>query len=128
MRQIRCAVLTARRKQPAENARVWHRPPITIVVTPDGAGRVTAVVTGDVDIVTAPHLEATLRDAIRDYRPRSLIIDIGGVAFLDAAGLTALISAYTSAGQVDIRLLNARPLVTRVLAVTGLLEFLRVPA
>jgi anti-anti-sigma factor len=107
---------------------VWHRPPIVIVVTPDGPGRVIAVVTGDVDIVTAAHLEATLRAAIRDHRPRSLVIDIGGVAFLDAAGLTALVRTYTSAGPVDIRLLNARSLVIRVLTVTGLLEFLRVPA
>jgi anti-anti-sigma factor len=99
-----------------------------IVVAPGVADRVTVVVTGDIDMIAAPHLEATLGAAIRDHRPRSLDIDFGGVAFLDAAGLTALIRIYTSAGQVDIRLLNAQPLVTRVLTVTGLLEFLRVPA
>jgi anti-sigma B factor antagonist len=99
-----------------------------IAVTPAGPGRVTAVVTGDIDIVTAPHVQATLRDAIGDHRSRSLTIDIAGVAFLDAAGMTALIRTYRHAGTVDIRLINARPAVVRVLAIAGLLKFLRVSA
>jgi anti-anti-sigma factor len=50
------------------------------------------------------------------------------VAFLDAAGMTALIRTYRHAGEVEIRLVNARPIVARVLAIAGLLEVLRVSA
>ena len=125
MRENRCAVMTHRQKRPARNARVWHRAPIVIAVAPAGPGRVTAAVTGDIDIRTAPHLEATLRDAIEDYRPHSLAIDIARVAFLDAAGMTALIRTYRDADHVDIRLTNARPIVVRVVAIAGLLEFLQ---
>ena len=97
---------------------------MVIAVAPAGSGRVIVVVTGDIDLVTAPHLEATLHDAIGDHRPQSLTIDVGGVAFLDAAGMTALIRTYAHAGRVDIRLTNAQPMVRRVLAVAGLVEFL----
>jgi anti-anti-sigma factor len=105
---------------------VRHRVPIVIDVSRAGPGRVAAVVFGDIDIVTAPHLEAALRAAIADHRPRSLTVDLGGVAFIDAAGLTALVRTRVGADHVDIRLTNARPAVARVLAITGLLDFLRV--
>jgi anti-anti-sigma factor len=106
---------------------VWHRAPIVIAVTATGPGLVTAVVTGDIDIVTAPHLQATLHDAIGDHRPRFLVIDLGGVGFLDAAGMTALIRTYRHAGHVGISLANAQPLVVRILTIAGLAEFLRLP-
>jgi anti-anti-sigma factor len=128
MRNNRCAVRTHRRRRPARSARAWHLAPIVIAVAPAGPGRVVAVVTGEVDIVTAPHLEATLHDAIGDHRPQSLTIDISGVPFLDAAGMTALIRTYSHAGHVDFRLTNAQPMVVRVLAIAGLLEFLHLSA
>jgi anti-anti-sigma factor len=115
-------------KRSSRNARFRQRAPILIAVTRAGPGRVTAAVTGDIDLATASHLETTLRDTIAGYRPRSLTVDIGGVAFLDAAGLTAFIRTYAYAAQVDISLTNAQPMVVRVLAITGLLEALRVSA
>lgn len=103
---------------------MWHRAPIAIAVFPTGPGRLTAAVAGDIDIATAPHLEMTLHEAIGAHRPQSLIIDIGAVPFLDAAGMTALIRTYRFADQVDITLTNARPLVIRVLTIAGLRQFL----
>ena len=128
MRENQRPVMTGRPTGSARNERFRHRAPILIAVARTGPGRVTAAVTGEIDLATAPHLEATLRDAIAGYRPRSLVVDIGGVAFLDAAGVTALIRTYAYAARVDISLTNAQPIVVRVLAITGLLDALRVSA
>jgi anti-anti-sigma factor len=128
VRENHCAVMPHRQKRSARNARLWHRAPIVIAVVPAGPGRLTAVVTGDIDILTAPHLEATLQDAIDDHRPQTLTIDLAGVTFLDAAGMTALIRTYGHADHVDISLTNARPMVVRVLGIAGLVNFLHLSA
>lgn len=54
------------------------------------AARVT--VTGDVDLVTAPLMQGMLVAAVQDGR--HVIVDLSGVTFMDAQGLTALVTAY----------------------------------
>jgi anti-sigma B factor antagonist len=56
------------------------------------------VVSGDVDMVTAPRFEAALLSLVRES-PESLVVDLSGVAFFASAGLTALVAAYQQAGD-----------------------------
>jgi anti-anti-sigma factor len=96
-----------------------------IAVAPAGPGGVIATVTGDIDMHTARHLEAALHEALDTYRPHTLTIDMAGVAFLDAAGVTALIRTHEHEHHADIVLTNAQPIVARVFAIVGLMELPR---
>lgn len=103
-------------------------PPLAIAVTPVVHGTVTIAVTGEIDMLTAPQLWAALTGTMDAYQPRSLIVDMAGVPFLDAAGMTALVRAYHHANRVgvDLGLINARRLVFRLLRAVDLVQLLHV--
>ncbi len=102
--------------------------PLTIDVVPLDAAAVGVAIVGDVDACTADLLRIRLQDVVDAERPRSVVIDCAGVAFLDAAGITALIRAREHADRqrVDMRLLNTGRMVTRILTLAGLIEALQV--
>ena len=53
----------------------------------------------------------------------SLLVDLGGVSFLDSEALAGLIEGFQKARQTTpVRMVNAHGIVRRVLAVTGTLE------
>ena len=64
-----------------------------------------AEVSGDVDIATAPQLCETLLLAVQRYGP-SISVDLQGVAFLDCAGVNALLATARKArldgGRVQV--------------------------
>ncbi len=47
-------------------------------------------VSGEVDLATAPELDSTVRNEIRRRRPRSVVLDLSGVAFLGVHGTAVL--------------------------------------
>ena len=53
----------------------------------------TVAVTGEVDVLTAPLLWERLQQAI-DTTKGSLVIDLGGVRFIDSMGLGTLVRAH----------------------------------
>jgi anti-sigma B factor antagonist len=55
-------------------------------------GRELLVVSGEIDIATAPRLIGVLNNAVTDGG-RSLVIDLTDVAFMDSTGLALLIDA-----------------------------------
>jgi anti-sigma B factor antagonist len=60
-------------------------------------------VAGELDMVTAPHLDSCLLDQI-DKRDGHVVVDLSAVTFLGAAGLTSLVKAREAAACHDIRL------------------------
>jgi anti-anti-sigma factor len=86
--------------------------------TEDGVA--TVAVDGELDIATAPVLDAKLADVERDGAV-SLLLDLGRVRFLDSTGLRSLLSARRRAEATGrrLRLANLPPDVERVLEVTG---------
>jgi anti-sigma B factor antagonist len=78
-------------------------------------------VAGEVDIQSAPLLDEHLQRVL-DEGVSSLVVDLGGVSFLDSTGLSALIACLKrcEAGGGTVRLVSARPNVRRVFEVTGL--------
>ena len=81
---------------------------------------ITIVVQGELDIATAPRLDAALLEAER-ARPRTLLLDLAGLAFMDSTGLRSMLAAHRRAvgeGR-KLRLRNLRPEVARVLEMTG---------
>ena len=86
---------------------------LSVEMAEDGA----IVVSGDVDIAGGPILQAALLQRGRDDR---LVIDLGGVSFMDSSGLRNLLVASRRARQrgADLVLRNVGPVVWRLLEIT----------
>jgi anti-sigma B factor antagonist len=76
-------------------------------------------VVGELDIATAPQLERTLRDA--QLQARLVVLDLRELAFMDSAGVHAIVKAGIRARQVARRLLvlSGPPHVDRIFTLTG---------
>ena len=76
----------------------------------------TVTVTGHIDTVTAPQLEAELSlDAVEE-----LVFDISGVAYVSSAGLRVFLSSYkTMAKKGGKTIVGAQPAVLDVFKITG---------
>jgi anti-anti-sigma factor len=76
---------------------------------------------GEVDHGSAPEFQACAEILLHDG-VRSLVLDLGDVAYLDSSGLKVIIRARNLAhergGTVTVR--HASPIVRRVMDVTGL--------
>lgn len=88
--------------------------------------RVILGVRGDVDLLTAHTLDGMLR-ALVDEGHLDVVLDLGGLSFIDAAGLRAIANAAERAvqtrGVLSVR--SAPPLALRILHVTRLSEVIR---
>ena len=93
---------------------------LTIDVTEKSRREVLVAVAGEVDMATAPLLARTLRW----YPDCDVVVDLSAVAFLDSAGLTALIQAHKRLRQTGhtLRTTGERDGALTVMRITGLLE------
>ncbi|GAA2889011.1 hypothetical protein GCM10010517_53090 [Streptosporangium fragile] len=84
-------------------------------------GSVVITVTGELDLATRPELAAYTRHAI-DVDGGTVIVDLSGVTFIDACGLSSLIALKRYAREHDRPLLlaGATPAVLRLLKLTNL--------
>jgi anti-sigma B factor antagonist len=77
-------------------------------------------VTGEVDLVTVTDLRRVLADAL-EVSPQ-LVVDVGGVTFIDSTGLSALAVAHRrardAAGSLILR--HPSPMLKRLLEITHL--------
>jgi RNA polymerase sigma-B factor len=120
-------------------ALAWLRAAMLSDVTPrwDGAGedvpelrisecvadRVQTIrVRGEIDRDSADGLRRRLRRAILSGAHAGVVVDLRGVALIDAAGVSVLLDAMDTARgcRVDLSLTGAQPYVARILAVAGL--------
>ena len=83
-------------------------------------GWTVASLAGPIDILTAPRLRVHLEYLVADHggRPR-VIVDLGGVTFCDARGLSAFITAHHTAARRGgtVRLVAPPGRVRRVLSI-----------
>ncbi len=88
---------------------------------------VIVTVDGEVDLLTANGLGGVLTAMVRDGH-RDLVVDLGGVTFIDARGLAVLATVATLAtsngGSVTLRSVSA--IARRILEITGVSELLAV--
>lgn len=85
-------------------------------------GAVVVRVVGEIDLATAPALDAQLRDLEASGDAR-VILDLGGVEFMDSTGLHSIIRAQRNADCNGHTLAFRRgsPQVQRLLELTGVL-------
>jgi anti-sigma B factor antagonist len=84
---------------------------------------------GVLDIATVPVLERQLQE-VREAGFRRLIVDLGGLSFMDSAGLRLALAWDAAARQdgFDVSFVPGEPAVQRVFEITGtsgLLRFVR---
>ena len=78
-------------------------------------GRLTLVLEGRVDTITAPELEGALSyDGVEE-----LVFDLAGVDYISSAGLRVLLSAQKKMMGKSMKIANARPPVMEVFDITG---------
>ena len=71
---------------------------LTIVETATASGQRVLALTGRVNAASAPELKRRVKDFVAGGQAR-LVLDMGGVAFIDSSGLSALISGLRSARE-----------------------------
>ena len=88
-------------------------------------GTVIVTVLGEIDYSNADDLAECVRDAIADWSPGLVQVDLRAATFIDSTGLGALIEGYRAAAEIQTRfaVVNASPSFRRVLDVTGLCDF-----
>ena len=97
---------------------------MTINKTLDGKTLKVAL-EGRLDTVTAPELEASLREDLE--KADSLVLDFGKLEYISSAGLRVLLSAHKSmAGKGGMKVTNVNEIVNEVFEVTGFDEILTI--
>ncbi|GIE35241.1 hypothetical protein Ait01nite_082860 [Actinoplanes italicus] len=88
-------------------------------------GTVTVTVTGEVDFSNSEEVARGIHDAVTDWSPPDVEVDLRDATFIDSTGLGALIEGYRSAtaAGVGFRVVNPSDTFRRVLTVTGLSGF-----
>ncbi|GAB3575302.1 STAS domain-containing protein [Amycolatopsis endophytica] len=104
---------------PEEPAGVPQSAPLSVGSRWPGSDVAVLAVSGELDLATAPRLEAAFR-RLAARRPRLVVIDLSGVEFLGSSGLAVLTSAGT-AGTAGIVLRIVAPgSLRRIFTMTGL--------
>lgn len=87
-------------------------------------GTAVVEVRGEVDFTNADEVTQVIQEAVQDWRPRVLRVDLHHATFIDSTGLGALISGYRTAveEQVGYVVTNPSDAFRRALSVTGLCE------
>jgi anti-anti-sigma factor len=87
--------------------------------------RVRVALVGELDMATAPQLERTLRESL-DAGFDHVVVDLGGLEFIDSTGLAVLLDSHGAAGNGSFRLdvWPGSPAVRRIFELTGALDVL----
>jgi anti-anti-sigma factor len=89
-------------------------------------GRVRVVFEGEIDLTNVAKVIAPVRRAVRAAAPGYLDVDLNRVTFVDCSGIGALMTCHARASAAGCRLtvINAQPMVQRVLGLTNTMETL----
>jgi anti-sigma B factor antagonist len=90
---------------------------ITFEITTTDRYAVVAV-TGEIDISSAPRMRETIESVVEGGPPQ-LIVDLGGVEFMDSSGLNTLIAAVRHMGPESLRVVATHPHIRRIFSITG---------
>jgi anti-sigma B factor antagonist len=112
------AVMTA---EPAQHPGLTA---LGLSVRTDEDGRQVVAMTGELDIATAEQAYAYLSRVIdtADQEPAAVRMDLSGLTFCDASGLSVLARIARRARKTgrQLRLVSARPALMKIIRITGL--------
>jgi anti-sigma B factor antagonist len=86
----------------------------------DRGNQTTITLTGEIDLDTAPPVRVMVEDCLREGI-RTIDIDLSALAFCDVSGLNTFLAAAarTAAAEGSLCLHHPRPMLTRLLDLTG---------
>ena len=86
-------------------------------------GTITVRLHGEVDVMVVDQVRVALADALSD-NPRSVVVDMSDLSFIDSTGLGALVFGFQRARDAGVGFRLARPTsgVRQILVLSGLLE------
>ena len=95
--------------------------PVKIEIAPE-ADTVTAILSGEIDHHGAGRLREVIDDSVRRTCPRLLILDFGGVEFMDSSGIGIVLGRYRLMQDMGgkLALKNLPPHIRRVMQVAGI--------
>ena len=95
--------------------------PVKIEIAPE-ADTVTAILSGEIDHHGAGRLREVIDDSVRRTCPRMLVLDFGGVEFMDSSGIGIVLGRYRlmqdMGGRLALRSLP--PHIRKVMQVAGI--------
>lgn len=103
-------------------------PPVTSTI---GISVVEAAIDGKLDADAVPDLRSAMQDVLA-LRPRSIVIDLAGCTFIDAAGVALLLEVHRCAWLFDGRVVLRSPCpqvqtVLRIIRVERILQLEQPP-
>ena len=94
----------------------------------DRDGRAVVVIRGELDLATAPELEAAIQARLDEGQ--DVVVDLRELAFMDSTGLRVIVSAHARAqdGEQSFVIVRPRPggPIERILAIAGVASVLEV--
>ena len=97
---------------------------MTIEKTKNGTA-LTIKLTGRLDTITAPELEAELKTALEGIT--ELVFDLSGLEYISSAGLRTLLQAQkTMTKQGSMKVINVGEIVGEVFEITGFADILTI--
>lgn len=78
-------------------------------------------VEGEIDHHTAKYIREEIDKAIYYYRPKSAIMDLSAITFMDSSGLGLILGRYTQMVQLGgtLTLKDPTPTITKILVLAG---------
>ena len=93
----------------------------TVHTATDPSGAVVATINGEVDLANVAEVRASIEAAAPPGTER-LVLDLGGLTFLDSSGLSMLLAVARNVGAITLR--RPTTAVQRIVELTGLDELL----
>jgi stage II sporulation protein AA (anti-sigma F factor antagonist) len=93
--------------------------PVTINTAP---GSLTAVLVGDLDHHSAKPIRERIDAAIAEHRPTELVLDFGGITFMDSSGIGLVMGRYRLMEELGGKVVvdNAPTTIKKVMRLSGI--------
>ncbi|MHB1126829.1 MAG: anti-sigma F factor antagonist [Bacillota bacterium] len=87
-----------------------------------------ARVKGELDLVVAERFREELEGHLNSQQARHLVLDLGGVSFIDSSGLGVILGRYKRISQNggQMAMINVQPQVYRVLELSGITRLIKI--
>ena len=98
-----------------------------MVVTKTERGKITAVLTGEIDHHSARIIRTNIDRDIETQKPKILVLDFSGVDFMDSSGIGLIMGRYkmmtSYGGQVIVK--SPNPFIKKVLRLAGITRIVK---
>ncbi len=82
----------------------------------------TAVLSGEIDHHTAAEFRTSIDREVECLQPDLLILDFGGIGFMDSSGIGLIMGRYKNAAEYGgkVQVVNAPPMIERMIKLAGI--------